>query len=235
MISLMTYGWYELRAVRRSRRCAGDERHVRVPCRAGSAPSPDQPAHGEGGPDRPRGRASGVGAFARWAIGSERESFARANARRRPVGADRQISYADASAGGELGDRRGRDLGGGQGRPGRDPADDVPRPGPGRPALDLRTAGPGQLSGRVKGVVFTDGPSPSPQIVERGRHPRRAGPPPSMSDSGLCFSVRLDGNGAVRFGTLRLACTGVRRAEGLGHLLVGATGRSSVRAFGAPD
>jgi hypothetical protein len=149
----------------------------------------------------------GVGAFAGWAIDSERESFAREASHARSSQAIVRISYADASA-------SGSSVTGVDGISAADKAaQDVIRQTmsraralAGRP-LDLSTAGPGQLSAHEKGVVFTDGPSLSPQIVSVAAA-QSGWAAAAMSDSGLCFAVRLDGNGAVRFGTVPLACTG---------------------------
>jgi hypothetical protein len=144
-----------------------------------------------------------VGSFGRWTIDSERASFARAAGRSHTFAPLVQISYADTPVSGSTG---------GDGISQADSAaQDVlrrtmtrARVEAGHP-LDLQDAGPGRLS--LTGVVLTDGPSLSPQIVSVAAT-RDGWAAAAMSDSGLCFGVRLDGNGALRFGTLPTACTG---------------------------
>ena len=70
----------------------------------------------------------------------------------------------------------------------------------------LTDAGPSQLS-PAKGLTFTDGPSIGPSIVSVSGTTAAWGAA-VMSESGLCFAVRLDAHGAARFGTLTSACTG---------------------------
>jgi hypothetical protein len=71
----------------------------------------------------------------------------------------------------------------------------------------LTEAGPGQLARHSKGVTFTDGPSIAPSIASVAGTNAAWGAA-VMSESGLCFAVRLDADGAVRYGTLSSACTG---------------------------
>jgi hypothetical protein len=71
----------------------------------------------------------------------------------------------------------------------------------------LTEAGPGQLARDSEGVTYTDGPSMAPSIVSVAATNAAWGAA-AMSESGLCFAVRLDAAGAARFGTLSSACTG---------------------------
>jgi len=71
----------------------------------------------------------------------------------------------------------------------------------------LTDAGPGQLAPTGKGLTFTDGPSIGPSIVSVSGTTAAWGAA-VMSETGLCFAVRLDAHGAARFGTLTSACTG---------------------------
>ena len=145
-----------------------------------------------------------AGSFARWTIDSERASFARAASRAHTFAPIVQISYADSAASGSV-------TGTGAISAADAAAQDVlrrtmtrARALAGHPP-NLQDAGVGRLS--IKGVVFTDGPSLSPRIVSVAatRHGWAAA---AMSDSGLCFGVRLDGDGTLRFGTLPTVCTG---------------------------
>ena len=148
-----------------------------------------------------------LGAFTRWTVSSERESFARGASHVPAAQPAAQIPYTDDT----VGDGSVADVGGIPAADGA--AQDALRQTMSRAralsgqALDLTSAGPGQLAGSVKGLTFTDGPSLSATIISvaaTGTGWAAA----AMSDSGLCFAMRLGADGAVRFGTIPLACTG---------------------------
>ena len=67
-------------------------------------------------------------------------------------------------------------------------------------------AGPGQLSGLVPGLTFTDGPSQAPSIVSIATT-RDAWAAAVMSDAGTCWQVRV-GAGRVSYASGGASCSG---------------------------
>jgi hypothetical protein len=149
-----------------------------------------------------------VGAFARWTIDSERASFARDAGHSQGFAPIVQISYADSGTGASVSGVDGISTADAAAQDVLRRTTTRARVAAGHP-LDLAQAGPGELSGRIKGVVFTDGPSLSPRIVSVAATPE-GWAAAAMSDSGLCFGVRLDGDGTQRFGTVLTSCTGAQ-------------------------